>query len=73
MKYKLIKMGDSMVVEIPKSFLEKCDLDEHVYIKISDKSIIINAEEDPRAGWAEAIDKAGPDNFENEEEWKWED
>ncbi len=83
MKTKLIRIGNSRGVRIPKPLLEQSGLEEEVRLRVVDGGIVIEAERAPRAGWAEAaaearkkgddglLDEPGPTSFDITE-WEWE-
>jgi antitoxin MazE len=84
MKTKLIKVGNSRGIRLPKAAIEQAGLDEEVELVIEDDQLIIRASKDPRAGWEEAcrlMHERGDDvlidgplpsltKF-DEEEWEW--
>ncbi len=65
MTAKLVKMGNSRGVRLPKSFLQQAGLEDNVELRVENKSVVITPAALPRAGWAEAIsqDAAGDDEF----------
>lgn len=83
MKTKLIQIGNSRGVRIPKPLLEQSGLEGEVRLRVVDGAIVIEAERAPRAGWAEAaaqareegddrlLDEPVPTHF-DESEWEWE-
>ena len=84
MKTKLIKIGNSQGIIIPKTIIEQCGLSDQVAIEVENKRLTITPIEDhPREGWEEAILAAGEmeddellmgDYLEHswdEEEWQW--
>jgi len=84
MQTRLIKIGNSRGVRIPKAFVEAAGLDASLRMRIVDTGLLIERiEGDPRAGWAEAarelvdrcegglLDDPTPTVF-DESEWDWE-
>ncbi len=63
---KLVRIGNSRGIRLPKSLIEQAGLIENVEISVRGSEIVIrpSAEKDPRAGWEEAIkrsiEKYGP-------------
>lgn len=57
MKTKLVRIGNSRGVRIPKSLLEQAGLDEDVELHVVRKGIMIRGVDAARAGWAEAAEK----------------
>ncbi len=83
MKTKLVRIGNSRGVRIPKPLIEQAGLGEDVQIDLTEEGILIRPRSRPRAGWAEAareleergegglIDEPTPTEF-DETEWSWE-
>jgi antitoxin MazE len=63
---KLVKIGNSRGVRLPKAVIEQAGLEDKVEISVRGNQIILSPvdAEDPRAGWEEAIkrsiEKYGP-------------
>lgn len=83
MKTKLIRIGNSRGVRIPKPLLEQAGLEDEVELRVVEGGIVIQAQKQPRAGWAEAAALAreqGDDEWLDgtlstafdAEEWEWE-
>jgi antitoxin MazE len=82
MKIKLIDIGNSKGIRIPKSFIEKCGFKDELEIDIKqDKVIITSVKKTPRKGWAQSFKKMREndddqliiDNLKDcfEDEWDW--
>ncbi len=83
MKTKLIRIGNSRGVRIPKPFLEQAGLENEVLLRVVDDGIVIEPIDKPRAGWDEAasklherqedglLDEVTATHF-DETEWVWE-
>lgn len=80
MKTKLIKVGNSQGIRIPKALVEAAGLESEVTIELVGDSLIVRRSAYPRAGWAESIDALGPDDLDesdlpvndwDDEEWEW--
>jgi antitoxin MazE len=83
MKTKIIRIGNSRGVRIPKPLLEQAGLVDQVVLRVIDDSIVIEPAEKPRANWAEAasvlhargedglLDEPVETDF-DETEWVWE-
>jgi len=84
MRARIIKIGNSQGVRIPKLFLEQTGLGEEIEIEALENQIIIRPVTYPRQGWDEAFremaengdDKLlGPDltgqTHWDETEWQW--
>jgi antitoxin MazE len=82
MKAKLIQIGNSRGVRLPKPLLIEARLDEEVDIQVRDGSIIISSLKPPRTGWEESarrihdrkgdtlMDPPSQTHFE-QSEWEW--
>lgn len=82
MKTKIVRIGNSRGVRIPKPLLEEAGLEDDVELRVVDSGIIIESIGAPRAGWAEAaaqlsacgddrlVDEPVPTEF-DESEWTW--
>jgi len=58
MKTRIIRIGNSQGIRIPKSLLQKTGLSEEVEIRAENGSLVIRPAKIPRAGWAAAFKKA---------------
>ena len=82
MKAKIVRIGNSRGVRIPKPLLEEAGLEEQVQLRVVEGGIMIESERAPRDGWADAaalandhgddalLDEAVPTRF-DEAEWEW--
>ena len=83
MKAKIIRIGNSQGIRIPKPLLEQTGLGEDVELEVRDDEIVIRSLKEPRAGWAASFQKmaaAGDDALLDrdvvssqwdEAEWTW--
>ena len=83
MKTKIIRIGNSRGVRIPKPLLEQAGLENEVLLRVVEEGIVIEAADQPRTGWGEAarvlrergedglLDDVVPTDF-DETEWVWE-
>lgn len=83
MKTKIVRIGNSQGVRIPKPLLEQAGLEDEVRLRVVESGIIIEARSNPREGWADAarlvhdreedglLDDWQPTRF-DETEWTWE-
>jgi antitoxin MazE len=55
MKARIIRIGNSHGIRIPKPFLEQARLNDEVEIEVRDDSLIVRPTDQPRAGWAAAF------------------
>jgi antitoxin MazE len=82
MKAKLVQIGNTRGVRLPKPMIEEAGLEDDVDIHVKEGSIIITSNLKQRNGWAESakqlhnrnedilIDSTAPTAF-DENEWKW--
>ena len=59
MKTKLVHIGASTAVRIPKSFIKRAGINGSVEMKVHGNSIILRSKK-PRAGWVEALSTPSP-------------
>lgn len=84
MKARIVKIGNSQGVRIPKLLLERSNLAEEVELEAQDHQIIIRSARQPRHGWESefrAMAERGDDELLDkdlpvltrwdEEEWQW--
>lgn len=84
MRARIIRIGNSQGIRIPKIVLEQTRLKDEVELKVQDREIVLSTAQQPRAGWAEAfreMAKRGDDKLLDaplpsltrwdEEEWEW--
>ncbi len=82
MKTKIVRIGNSRGVRIPKPLLEQAGLEDEVQLRVVESGIIIEGAETPRAGWgsaAELLRERGEDSLLDEivatdfdeAEWRW--
>jgi antitoxin MazE len=81
MKARLVPIGNSRGVRIPKAILEQCEMPDEVELSVEGRQIILRpAERRPREGWREAAERmaaAGddtlliPDVFEEDVSVEW--
>lgn len=57
MKTKLIRIGNSQGIRIPKPIIEEAGLSEEVEMMLKDNQIILQAAEQTRDGWDDAFRK----------------
>jgi antitoxin MazE len=78
---RLVPIGNSRGIRIPKAILEQCQISDAVELAVKGRQIIVTpAREVPRAGWREAAAQmaaAGddalliPDAFDDDLELEW--
>ena len=82
MRARIVRVGNSRGVRLPKPLLEEAGLAEDVELRAEPGRIVIESASRPRAGWADAartmaargedefLDDAIPTEF-DVEEWTW--
>lgn len=60
MKVKLVRIGNSRGIRIPKAVLEQCGLEEVADLRVERGRLVIARERRPRQGWDETFIAAGP-------------
>lgn len=82
MKTRIVRIGNSQGVRLPRPLLETAGLGEDVVLRATPGRIVIEAARAPRAGWAEAakamhaagddvlLDAPATTRFDREE-WEW--
>lgn len=82
MRTRIVKIGNSQGIRIPKVVLAQVQLEDEVELKVQDNEIIIQTPRKPRAGWVEAFKemaRRGDDKLLDpplltrwdKEDWKW--
>jgi len=82
MKARLVKIGNSRGIRLPKPVIEEAGLSEEVEVRVRGGAVVISAASRPRSGWAEAARRAherGEDRLLDKptgtrfdaEDWKW--
>lgn len=51
---KLVAIGNSRGIRLPKAMIEQVGLDDEVELEVVDGAIVIRRKRRPREGWAEA-------------------
>lgn len=82
MKARLVRIGNSRGIRLPKPLIEQAGLGEEVELRVQEGAILIQSTTAPRTGWAEAarhlaaeeggglLDAPIPTKF-DEAEWRW--
>jgi len=81
MKARIVRIGNSRGVRLPKPLIEQAGLGEEVELRVQKGAIVIQATVQPRAGWAEAaqrlaqeeaglLDDGMPTRFDRND-WQW--
>lgn len=82
MKTRLVQIGNSRGVRLPKPLIAQAGLGDEVELLVKDGAIVIERISTPRSGWAQAaremhergedrlLEPAAPSKF-DEKEWEW--
>jgi len=82
MKARLVRIGNSRGVRLPKPVIEEAGLAEEVELQVRGNTVVISSRQPTRAGWAEAarrmheaghdrlLDKTAATRF-DAEGWRW--
>jgi len=82
MKTRLVRIGNSRGVRIPKPLIEQAGLEDEVELRVVEDGLIIESARKPRANWAAAarqlhersedglLDERTPTRF-DDTEWEW--
>jgi antitoxin MazE len=82
MKTRLVRIGNSRGIRIPKPLIEQAGLEDEVVLRPTADGLLVQAVREPRAGWGDAaaelagsarggmLDAPTPTAF-DEEEWTW--
>jgi antitoxin MazE len=84
MRSKIVRIGNSRGIRIPKALLEHAHLRDSVDIDVEDGALVVRCADSPRAGWDAAFERmaaAGDDALLDagrlprtkfdESEWEW--
>ena len=82
MKARLVRIGNSRGVRLPKPLIEEARLKEEVQLRVRDGALIITSRTRPRSGWAEAARQIRHQNQDrllddptitefDQKEWRW--
>lgn len=82
MKARLVRIGNSRGVRLPKPLILQAGLADEVELRVQDRAIVIESANRPRAGWSDAakeacqkggdflVDPPASTRF-DEKEWEW--
>ena len=82
MRARIVRIGNSRGLRIPKPILEQAGLEDEVELTVEGDRVVIQSSHRPRAGWSDAAKQAAtqrqdalvapvlPTRFDREE-WSW--
>ena len=73
MRIKLVKIGNSTGIRLPKSVIQSCDFDAEVELTVQNKTVILTAPQEGRAAWYELFQESVRQKPVREKggEWEW--
>ena len=81
MKTKIVRIGNSQGIRIPKPLLEEADLGEEVELRLAPQGLVIERVAGKRQGWSEAAAELAHSSAADEDpfvasdfdgaEWEW--
>ena len=72
MRIKLIQIGNSTGIRLPKSVLQTCDFKEEVELAVQNKTVILSAPQEDRTAWYELFqDSLEQRPMREKGEWEW--
>lgn len=81
MKVRLVKIGNSQGIRIPKTLVEQCGFGDQIELEVKGDSLVLRPAEPHRQGWDEVFAKLAkaeepslPDHMSeewDEAEWTW--
>ena len=72
MRTKLVKIGNSLGVRLPKTVIDECGFASDLELTVKGKSVVLTADKQPRQGWQEAIqDEISSKPLRYLGEWEW--
>jgi len=84
MRARIVKIGNSQGVRIPKPLIEETGLDGEVELSVRNNCLVISPVRQPREGWSQAFesmaargddslldgDEMGPSEW-DDDQWEW--
>ena len=72
MKTKLVKIGNSYGVRLPKVIIDECGLKEDLLLTVRQGAVMITPLIAPRLGWKQLLqDEISAHPVKSEGEWEW--
>ena len=72
MKTKLVKIGNSYGIRLPKTVIEECGFRDELNLIVRQGSVLITPLVAPRMGWKELVlDEITVRPVKSEGEWEW--
>lgn len=71
MLVKLIKIGNSYGIRLPKSVIKECEFESDIHLELDDKKVILTPYREDRKHWYEEIQQNERHSNTYTEAWKW--
>lgn len=71
MRIKLIKIGNSKGVRLPKAVLKECQFQEELELQVYKKTVLLTAVHPKRQEWSDLIRQSVEPGNDFEEDWQW--
>ena len=72
MRLKIVQIGNSAGVRLPKSVIQSCGFEAEVDMVVQDRSVILSAVRDARTAWNELFQESVRKKPVQEKgEWEW--
>ncbi|MEM7594124.1 MAG: AbrB/MazE/SpoVT family DNA-binding domain-containing protein [Cyanobacteria bacterium P01_A01_bin.83] len=82
MKAKIISIGNSQGIRIPKTIIEQCGFDNSVEMEVKDGSLVLTPIKNIREGWSESFQSMAVNGDDQlliddalgtveDEDWEW--
>lgn len=72
MRLKLVKIGNSIGVRLPKNVIQACGFQKEVELEVVDNSVILKVPEEGRNAWFELFqDAVTQQPIKEKGEWEW--
>lgn len=72
MRVKLVKIGNSTGIRLPKNVIQSCGFQSEVDLEVQDKSVILKVPDDGRHAWFEMFQGNIIQNpIKDKGEWEW--
>lgn len=72
MRVKLIKIGNSVGIRLPKNVIQSCGFQSEINMDVQDKNVILSLPDDGRESWFEQFQNGVNQNpIKEKGEWEW--
>ena len=72
MRVKIIPIGNSVGIRLPKGVVQDCGFDAEVELSVRDKTVLLTAPRDGRVAWeALFLDSIQQKPVQEKGEWEW--